>query len=103
MSTSNIPAQRETYHHGDLHVALLDAAEHLMDEGGPGPSACPRVPDGAGVSATAAYRHFADKESMLAALAVRGFDAFGAALDEAAAREPDDALAAMGAPMCVLR
>jgi len=91
MSTS----PRSTYHHGDLRAALLDAADGLLDEGGAGAVSLREAARRAGVSATATYRHFADKESLLAALAARGFDAFAAALAAAAdgAQEP---LASMG-------
>jgi AcrR family transcriptional regulator len=80
MSTSERP-----YHHGDLRAALLDAADALLDEGGDGAVSLRETARRAGVSPTAAYRHFADKEALLAALALRGFEAFGAAMAAAAA------------------
>ncbi|WP_431305040.1 TetR/AcrR family transcriptional regulator [Sediminicoccus sp. BL-A-41-H5] len=80
MSTSEKP-----YHHGDLRAALLDAADALLDEGGDGAVSLREAARRAGVSATAAYRHFADKEALLAAVALRGFEAFGAAMQEAVA------------------
>ena len=82
------------YHHGALKTALLDAADALLDEGGAGAVSLREAARRAGVSATAPYRHFADKEALLAALATRGFEQFGEALGEAA-RESDP-LAAMG-------
>ncbi|WP_027284959.1 TetR-like C-terminal domain-containing protein [Rubritepida flocculans] len=75
MSTSEKP-----YHHGDLRSALLDAADALLDQGGDGAVSLREAARMAGVSATAAYRHFADKEALLAALAARHFAEFGAAL-----------------------
>ncbi|MCR6480414.1 TetR/AcrR family transcriptional regulator [Variovorax sp. ZS18.2.2] len=96
MSTSYTPNSRETYHHGDLRTALLDVADRLLDEGGPEAVSLREAARRAGVSATAAYRHFADKESMQAALAVRGFDAFAAALAEAASNNSEEPLTAMG-------
>lgn len=75
MSTSEKP-----YHHGDLRAALLDAADTLLDQGGDGAVSLREVARMAGVSPTAAYRHFADKEALLAALAARHFAEFGAAL-----------------------
>lgn len=80
MSTSEKP-----YHHGDLRAALLDAADALLDQGGDGAVSLREAARMAGVSATAAYRHFADKEALLAALALRGFEAFGAAMQAAVA------------------
>ena len=91
MSTSPSRA----YHHGALKTALLDAADALLDEGGAGAVSLREAARRAGVSATAPYRHFADKEALLAALATRGFEQFGAALEDAA-RDESDPLAAMG-------
>lgn len=73
------------YHHGDLRAALLDAADALLDEGGDGAVSLREAARRAGVSPTAAYRHFADKEALLAALALRAFEAFGAAMGAAVA------------------
>jgi AcrR family transcriptional regulator len=91
MSTSN----RTAYHHGALKAALIAAADALLDEGGAGAVSLRQAARRAGVSATAPYRHFADKEALLAAIAVRGFLAFGEALG-AAAEGADRPLAAMG-------
>lgn len=73
------------YHHGDLRAALLDAADALLDQGGDGAVSLREAARMAGVSPTAAYRHFADKDALLAALALRGFQAFGAAMRAAMA------------------
>lgn len=89
MSTSEKP-----YHHGDLRAALIDAAETLLDAGGE--ISLREAARMAGVSPTAAYRHFADKDALLAALAVRGFQEFGQALGRAAAQAPVDVVAALG-------
>ena len=78
VSTSNRP-----YHHGDLRAALLDAADALVEKGGDGAVSLREVARAAGVSATAAYRHFTDKEALLAALSARHFRDFGAALGAA--------------------
>lgn len=91
MSTSERP-----YHHGDLRTALLEAGEALLDEGGDGALSLREAARRAGVSAPAAYRHFPDKDALLAALAARGFGAFGAALQAAAASTPAAPLDAMG-------
>jgi AcrR family transcriptional regulator len=94
-SKSKPASKRKTYHHGDLRVALLDAADGLLDEGGVEAVSLREVARRTGVTATATYRHFADKESLLAALAVRGFEAFAMALQKSAAKS-DNPLAAMG-------
>lgn len=67
MSTS----ARETYHHGDLRSALLDAAMEMLEAGKP--FSLRAVARRAEVSQTAPYRHFADREALESALAVRGF------------------------------
>ena len=85
----------KTYHHGDMRSVLLDVADRLLDEDEAGTFSLREVARRAGVSAPAAYRHFRDKEALLAALAGKGFDDFAMALKEAigGAASP---LAAMG-------
>lgn len=90
MSTSNKP-----YHHGDLRSTLLEVADQLIDEGDAGAFSLREVARRAGVSAPATYRHFRDKEALLAAVARKGFDDFSRALNEAVAGAADP-LAAMG-------
>jgi AcrR family transcriptional regulator len=91
MSTS----KSRSYHHGDLKAALIDAAEALLEEGGTGAISLREAARRAGVSAMAPYRHFADKEALVAALATRAFQDFGKALGEAVGSSPDP-FAAMG-------
>lgn len=90
MSTSDKP-----YHHGDLRSALLAVADQLIDEGDAGALSLREVARRAGVSAPATYRHFRDKEALLAAVATKGFVDFGLALTQAVAQAADP-LAAMG-------
>ena len=90
MSTSAKP-----YHHGDLRSALLAVADQLIDEGDAGALSLREVARRAGVSAPATYRHFRDKEALLAAVAQKGFEDFGRAL-AAAMDAASDPLAAMG-------
>ena len=84
-----VSTSKSAYHHGDLKAALLDAADALLDEGGPGAVSLREAARRAGVSAMAPYRHFADKEALLAALAARAFMAFGKAMREAAEGSSD--------------
>jgi AcrR family transcriptional regulator len=85
---------RSTYHHGALRPALIAAARALLDEGGPEAVGLREAARKVGVSSTATYRHFRDKNSLLAAVAAQGFAAFGAALRDAA---PDgEPFSAMG-------
>lgn len=64
---------RDRYHHGDLRRALLEAAGRLLEEGGAATLSLREAARMSGVSRTAPYRHFPDKESLLAALAAEGF------------------------------
>lgn len=62
-------AHRQGYHHGSLAVALVDAGLELTRAGGPTALRLRDVTRRVGVSPTAAYRHFADRDSLLAAVA----------------------------------
>jgi AcrR family transcriptional regulator len=76
-------SQRSTYHHGHLRPALIAAARALLDEGGAGAVGLREAARRVGVSPTATYRHFRDKDALLAAVAAEGFREFAAALAEA--------------------
>lgn len=76
--------KRDTYHHGDLRRALLDAALGLVTERGPKGFTLTEVAKRAGVSVAAPYRHFTDKADLLAAVAHVGFDQLYDALTEPA-------------------
>jgi AcrR family transcriptional regulator len=69
-------AMRSTYHHGNLGPALIAAARDLLDEDGPGAVSLREAARRVGVSATATYRHFQDKDHLLAAVAAGGFHEF---------------------------
>jgi len=60
--------------------ALLDAAAELLDAGGPEAVTLREVGTRAGVSRNAPYRHFADKEGLLTAVAVESWDHLAEAL-----------------------
>ncbi|WP_067567361.1 TetR/AcrR family transcriptional regulator [Nocardia acidivorans] len=60
------PDRRRTYHHGSLRTALIDAGVALAREGGPDSVVLREAARIAGVSHSAAYRHFADREALLA-------------------------------------
>ena len=88
-------------HHGDLRNALEGAALELVAEKGPHGFSLNEASRRAGVSVAAPYKHFADREALLAALAVTGFRAqreyFEAALAAADDQDPADQLAALAA------
>lgn len=67
------PAQTKPYHHGDLRRALLDASLKVLFESGAHALTLRAVARRAGVSHTAPYRHFADKDELLAAVTEEGF------------------------------
>jgi len=69
-------AMRSTYHHGNLGPALIAAARELLDADGPGAVSLREAARRVGVSATATYRHFQDKDHLLAAVAAEGFREF---------------------------
>lgn len=91
MGEADEPRSRRAapYHHGDLRRALLDAAEAVLDRGGQAVLSLREVARAAGVSHNAPYRHFADREALLAALAAEGFARLAAALSDAAAAAPE--------------
>ena len=68
-----IPAGRG-YHHGNLRQALLDAALALIEAGEEQGVSLRTVAARAGVSNAAPYRHFKDREALMAAVATIGFD-----------------------------
>ena len=91
VSTSN----RSTYHHGHLRPALIAAARALLEERGSEAVGLREAARRVGVSPTATYRHFRDKDDLLAAVAATGFREFAAAL--AHAGREGQPLSAMGA------
>jgi AcrR family transcriptional regulator len=71
------------YHHGDLKEALVRAALALIAEKGPAGFTFADAARWAGVSPAAPYRHFRDREELLADVARRGFEQFTLALTKA--------------------
>jgi AcrR family transcriptional regulator len=71
------------YHHGNLKEALIRAALELIAEKGPAGFTFADAARAAGVSPAAPYRHFRDRDALMADVARRGFDAFTEALTRA--------------------
>jgi AcrR family transcriptional regulator len=67
---------RKGYHHGNLKEALVAAARDLVAEVGPAGFTINEAARRAGVSAAAPYRHFRDRDALLAAVAREGWNAF---------------------------
>jgi AcrR family transcriptional regulator len=76
------------YHRGDLPQALVGAALDLLCQDGAEAISLRAVARRAGVSAMAPYRHYEDKEALLAAVAALGFERFREALIAADAAAP---------------
>jgi AcrR family transcriptional regulator len=71
------------YHHGNLKEALVRAALELIAEKGPAGFTFADAARWAGVSPAAPYRHFRDRDELLADVARRGFEQFSEALAKA--------------------
>jgi AcrR family transcriptional regulator len=71
------------YRHGNLPAALVAAARQILDESGMQAVGLRETARRVGVSATAAYRHFASKEDLLASVAAEGFRELGEAMKSA--------------------
>src|SRR6266852_9798457 len=80
---------RRAYHHGNLREALLQGAVRVIAELGPTAFTLREVARRAGVSHNAPYRHFRDKDALLAAVATQGFRELTQAMVEAAGQRPD--------------
>jgi len=82
--TSVIDPERR-YHHGDLRSALTDAAVAQVDEVGIDHLSLRAAASTIGVSPSAAYHHFADKEALLSAVALAANDSLDASMQAAVA------------------
>ena len=79
-----MPAKEGRYHHGDLKTALVDAAIEVIAERGVRGFSLAEASRRLGVTTAAPYRHFADRDALLAAVAARGLNLFADMLAEAA-------------------
>src|SRR4029453_18982124 len=77
------PEGRKGYHHGNLREALIRAALDLIGQKGPAGFTFADAARMAGVSSAAPYRHYRDRDALLADVARRGFEQFTAALAQA--------------------
>jgi AcrR family transcriptional regulator len=87
------------YHHGDLKAALIDGAVDLIAERGVRRFSLAELSRRLGVTVAAPYRHFANRDELLAAVAVQALQAFGEALATHSCETdpPEQRLAAMAA------
>ncbi|NOR51433.1 MAG: TetR family transcriptional regulator [Gammaproteobacteria bacterium] len=78
-----------SYHHGDLHSALIDETARMVAEGGTQSVTIRELAKRLEVSRNAPYRHFGDKTELLCAVAEVKLHEFAAIL-EAARHHPGD-------------
>lgn len=69
--------EKKSYHHGDLRGALLEAGMAMLEQAPHEELGLRKLAREVGVSATAVYRHFPDKESLLREIANQGFTMMG--------------------------
>jgi AcrR family transcriptional regulator len=76
------------YHHGNLREALLNAALRLISEVGPTAFTLREVARRAGVSHNAPYRHFRDRDELMAAVSIEGYGELTRTMLDAVKHEP---------------
>jgi len=76
----------QTFHHGNLREALLQASLVLLDEAGPEAVTIRAAARAVGVSHAAPFNHFKDRKALLTGLAINLFEELHAAIEEAADR-----------------
>lgn len=81
----------KTYHHGDLRNALIQAGLEILAAGGAATLDLRKVARKAGVSHAAPYRHFTDKQALIAALNEEGFRMLAKRIQSTLREVPDDA------------
>ena len=69
-------SSKTSYHHGDLRQVLMDEAALMIKEEGEKALSMRKLAARVGVSRTAPYHHFADKQTLLCAIAEEGFRRF---------------------------
>lgn len=85
----------DAYHHGDLRQALVDAAFLQVEKEGPDSLSLAQLAKALRVSQPAPYKHFPDREALLATVATRGFREFTAQLQKAGDGSKGSALSRM--------
>jgi AcrR family transcriptional regulator len=87
-----VPPSGSAYHHGDLRAELVRAALELLDEGGATELSLRAVARRAGVAPSATYRHYADRDALVSAVAAVGYQELAQHLAAAhpAPSTPDD-------------
>jgi AcrR family transcriptional regulator len=79
-----------SYHHGNLHQELLVKGLEQLKRVGPDKVSLRALAREIGVSQTAPYRHYADKNALLAALAAQGYSQLSHEIGQASLSVDDD-------------
>jgi AcrR family transcriptional regulator len=95
--------QPRGYHHGDLRAALLDKAGGMLEAEGAEAISLRALARAVGVTATALYNHFNNKDDLLATLAAQGFRDLTASQSAILSGSPDDPDAVLALGLDYLR
>src|SRR6266480_5186935 len=91
MNTDMDRKRPKTYHHGDLRNALIQAGLEMLSESGASALDLRKVARKAGVSHAAPYRHFDDKQALIAAINTEGYRRLAAQIQQGLQAVPEDA------------
>ena len=90
----------QAYHHGNLRAAIIEATLALVEEQGVNAVSVREIAKRLGVSPGAPFRHFANKKTLLTAVATEAMESFSAAIHEelraSSNATPAEALRAIG-------
>lgn len=81
----------QSYHHGDLKRALVEAGLRLLEKGGPESVSLRATARELGVSRSAPYAHFPSKRVLMSLIAAQGYARLTAVIERVACGEPDPA------------
>jgi AcrR family transcriptional regulator len=84
--------KKKSYHHGDLKNALIEAGADILSKDGVSGLSLRKVAQKAGVSHTAPYAHFADKQALIAAISTEGYKKLYKQIAQAAEQYRSDPL-----------
>ncbi len=84
--------RKQQYHHGDLKNALIRAGTEILATEGVGGLTLRKAAQRAGVSHSAPYAHFADKQALVAAISTEGLRILRGRIEEATRRHQGDPL-----------
>jgi AcrR family transcriptional regulator len=84
--------KKKSYHHGDLKNALIEAGADILSKDGVSGLSLRKVAQKAGVSHTAPYAHFADKQALIAAISTEGYKKLYEQIAQAAEQYRSDPL-----------